>query len=289
MKKTLLSVLALMLCAVMVFSFAACGGKDDPETTSEPPVENSTEAPSGDETAAPTEAPSGDATVAPTEAPTAGKTDVAGPTEAKPIAKPADLAAGVKLYNEALAKAKCSSANVNRSLNSATIIGIPLDSFTNPKGGVSKMFAEGSGNTAAKLSALAAGDVASYTVAENGNTYVMTFKLKDSTKNNQTAKLGKGGFMYYFTLDEVEKVVMQIGHAIGGDYFDVQVYKDQSTFDLKNGVFTVTVDKTTGKMTAAKLSLVQNIVGKCNAPINGKKINATAKIEGKATVDFKVS
>lgn len=116
----------------------------------------------------------------------------------------------------------------------------------------------------------------------------MTFKLKDVAKNKQGTQLGKAGYMYFFTLDEVEKVVMRVGKAIGGDAFEVTMYKEKSTFDLKSGVLTVTVDKTTGKMTAAALTLTEQIAGVCMTGMTGP-VRVSADIVGSATVNFKVS
>ncbi|MBQ6932725.1 MAG: hypothetical protein IJN38_11410 [Clostridia bacterium] len=109
MKKVLTSVLALLMAAIMVLTFAACGGNDEPETTTEAPVADSTEA--VDATEAPSEAESteaaseaestelaseGESTEAASEAESVDAEDVVVPTEYADI---------VALYNEAAAKA----------------------------------------------------------------------------------------------------------------------------------------------------------------------------------------
>ena len=101
--------IALLLAAVLCLSFAACGGNDEPETTTEAPVADSTEA--VDATEAPSEAESteaaseaestelaseGESTEAASEAESVDAEDVVVPTEYADI---------VALYNEAAAKA----------------------------------------------------------------------------------------------------------------------------------------------------------------------------------------
>ncbi|MBQ3498137.1 MAG: hypothetical protein IJA87_03305 [Clostridia bacterium] len=116
MKKALFSVLALLLATAMVVSFAACGGNEEPETTTVPNVEaDATE--SGDIVEGDTTAAEGDTTVADettaADATTdvdatadANATTVAGETTtAAGTAIPQGPAAIVALYNEATAKA----------------------------------------------------------------------------------------------------------------------------------------------------------------------------------------
>jgi len=110
MKKALFSVLALLLATAMVVSFAACGGNEEPETTTVPNVEaDATE--SGDIVEGDTTAAEGDTTVADettaVDATTdANATTVAGETTtAAGTAIPQGPAAIVALYNEATAKA----------------------------------------------------------------------------------------------------------------------------------------------------------------------------------------
>ncbi len=116
MKKALFSVLALLLATAMVVSFAACGGNEEPETTTVPNVEaDATE--SGDIVEGDTTAAEGDTTVADettaVDAITdvdatadANATTVAGETTtAAGTAIPQGSAAIVALYNEATAKA----------------------------------------------------------------------------------------------------------------------------------------------------------------------------------------
>lgn len=114
MKKALFSVLAVLLAAAMVVSFAACGGNETPETTTVADVEaeattaadvaDETTAAEADTTVAEGDTTAVDATEAATDAEAttvAGETTTAGEAAVAPTAK-ADI---VALYNEASAKA----------------------------------------------------------------------------------------------------------------------------------------------------------------------------------------
>ncbi|MBR3755007.1 MAG: hypothetical protein IKK49_07950 [Clostridia bacterium] len=112
MKKVLTSVLALLMAAIMVLTFAACGGNDEPETTTEAPVAESTDAVDATEAATEdaTEAATEDATEAASEEATEAvdATEAASEaesTEAAEVVVPTDKAEIVALYNEATAKA----------------------------------------------------------------------------------------------------------------------------------------------------------------------------------------
>ncbi len=113
MKKVLFSVLAVLLAAAMVVSFAACGDNETPETTTVADAEadattagdvvDETTAAEADTTAAEGDTTAVDATEAATDA---DATAVEGETTtATDVAVPADKAAIVALYNEASAKA----------------------------------------------------------------------------------------------------------------------------------------------------------------------------------------
>ncbi len=113
MKKVLFSVLAVLLAAAMVVSFAACGDNETPETTTVADAEadattagdvvDETTAAEADTTAAEGDTTAVDATEAATDA---DATTVEGETTtATDVAVPADKAAIVALYNEASAKA----------------------------------------------------------------------------------------------------------------------------------------------------------------------------------------
>lgn len=286
MRKNLAKLIALMMALVLVFSFAACGGDKDeqPSDTTNEAVVNTedTVAPgeTGDtaasdgtsDTAAPGESKQDDAT---------NKTDPDTPAPGG-VAAPSDKAAGVKLFNDALGKVSSTTTYVDRKLTKcdATIVG-NLDKL----GPVSETFAKGSGNVNVKLSSLSAGDVKDYSYTTSGNNYVMTFKL--GTVNGSTnLKHGNGGYMYFLTMDEIATVVNQIGKQIGGNSFSIEMYKDQSSISLQGGTLTVTVDKTTGKMSKAVITFKEVIDGKCKAKVGPLPANITADLVGEGTVTF---
>lgn len=285
MRKNLAKLIALMMALVLVFSFAACGGNDEEPTTTSADNEVVTEdagtpGETGDtaasdgtsDTAAPGESKQDDAT---------NKTDPDTPAPGG-VAAPSDKAAGVKLFNDALGKVSSTTTYVDRKLTKcdATIVG-NLDKL----GPVSETFAKGSGNVNVKLSSLSAGDVKDYSYTTSGNNYVMTFKL--GTVNGSTnLKHGNGGYMYFLTMDEIATVVNQIGKQIGGNSFSIEMYKDQSSISLQGGTLTVTVDKTTGKMSKAVITFKEVIDGKCKAKVGPLPANITADLVGEGTVTF---
>lgn len=289
MRKNLAKIIALLMALVLVFSFAACGGDD------EKPTETNTE------NAAITE----DAGTSDDTADTAGSEDASADSQATAdsqneskeegtqggsttdgaIAKPTDKAAGVKVFNDALKKVSSTKTYVDRKLTKcdATVVG-NLDKL----GPVSETFAKGSGYVNVKLSSLSASDVSSYSVSDSGNNYVMTFKL-GTVSGGTNLKHGNGGYMYFLTMDEIASVVNQIGKQIGGDAFSIDMYKDKSTIDLQGGTLTVTVDKTTGKMSKAVLTFKEVIEGKCKAKVGPLPANITADLVGEGTVTFTLS
>ena len=290
MRKNLAKIIALLMALVLVFSFAACGGDEEPtETNTENgAVTEDAAAPGGDIDATGDTDASGDAsdTLASGETAAEGesKNDAnqdGSTSTGGAIAKPADKAAGVKLFNDALAKVSSTTTYVDRKLTKQdlTLIG-----DLNSLGPVSDSFAKGSGNVNVKLSSLSAGDVSSYSISESGNNYVMTFKL-NTVSGGQDLKHGKGGYMYFLTMDEVATVVNQIGKQIGGDSFEVNIKKDKSTIQLQGGQLVVTVDKTTGKMSKAVLDFTEVITGKCQTSLLGP-MTVTADLVGVGKVTF---
>lgn len=292
MRKNLAKIIALLMALVLVFSFAACGGDEEPtETNTENAavVDDSAAVP-GDDTDA-----TGD-TTASEDAQTPDETSADGESKADAnqgdststggaIAKPTDKAAGVKLFNDALAKVSSTTTYVDRKLTkqNLTIVG-----DLNSLGPVSETFAKGSGNVNVKLSSLSANDVSSYSISESGNNYVMTFKLNDlngGKGGSQNLKHGQGGYMYFLTMDEVSSVVNQIGKQIGGDSFEVNIKKADSEISLQGGQLVVTVDKTTGKMSKAVLDFTEVITGKCQTSLLGP-ITVTADLVGVGKVTF---
>ncbi len=288
MRKNLAKLIALMMALVLVFSFAACGGNDEEPTTTSADNEVVTEdagtpgeigdTSASDETGDTAASGETDNTAAPGET---GKTDTDTPAPGG-VAAPSDKAAGVKLFNDALGKVSSTTTYVDRKLTKcdATIVG-NLDKL----GPVSETFAKGSGNVNVKLSSLSAGDVKDYSYTTSGNNYVMTFKL--GTVNGSTnLKHGNGGYMYFLTMDEIATVVNQIGKQIGGNSFSIEMYKDQSSISLQGGTLTVTVDKTTGKMSKAVITFKEVIDGKCKAKVGPLPANITADLVGEGTVTF---
>lgn len=291
MKKNLAKLIALMMALVLVFSFAACGGNDEDPTESDTANEavvntedTATPDATGDTAASDETGDTAASGESKQEADSTGKNDDTPSTSG--VAAPSDKAAGVKLYNDALGKVSSTKTYVDRKLTKcdATVVG-NLDNLTD--GAVSKKFAEGSGYVNVKLSSLSAGDVKDYSYTTNGNNYVMTFKL-NTVSGSTNLKHGNGGYMYFLTMDEVAGVVNDIGKAIGGSAFSIEMYKDKSSIDLQSGTLTVTVDKTTGKMSKAVLAFTEVIEGKCKAKVGPLPASITADLVGQGTVSFEL-
>lgn len=294
MRKNLAKLIALMMALVLVFSFAACGGDKDeqPSDTTNEAVVNTEDTATPGETGDTAASDGTSDTAAPGESKqddTTNKTDTDTPAPGG-IVLPNNAASGVKLYNDALAKVSSTKATVNRDLNYARVEKgiIKIDLFS--LGDVRGLFKKGGGNlSGAKLSALSAGDVADFSSKQVGNSYELKFTLK-TVKCDQTAKFGKGGYMYFITMDEIANIVKQIGDELSGGSIAIKVYKDKSSFNLEKGVFTVNIDKNTGKLTSATLSFTETIDGRCNAPISGPfAIDADAAVQGYGTVKYTLS
>ena len=119
MKKVLTSVLALLMAAIMVLTFAACGGNDEPETTTQAPVAestedvNATEAPEVESTEAASDVES---TEPASEAESTEAASEAESTEATEVVVPTDKAEIVALYNEATAYAKTAKPGFSKTV-----------------------------------------------------------------------------------------------------------------------------------------------------------------------------
>lgn len=268
--------LALLMALALVFSLAACGPNNEEPTednsgnnasdSSTPSESDST--PSESDSASDSASDSGEDSKAPSNE---------GPNE---LALPKDAAAGVKLYNDAVAKIASQSTNVKRELTKTDSSVGDLNTF----GDVSGKFAAGSGPVNVKLANLNAADVKSFSSSENGDNYVLTFNLKTKTGGAEL-KHGNGGYMYFLTMDEVGAVVTDIGKAIGGDGFKIEINAKKSSLTL-DGNLVVTINKTTGKISTAVLSLTEAINGSCKAL---GAIPVKADLIGKATVTFTAS
>lgn len=291
MRKNLAKLIALMMALVLVFSFAACGGDKDEQpsdTTNE--VVNTEDAVTPDETGDTTgseDASANDSQAASdsqaADSNNAG-TQGGSTSTSTAIAQPKTTAEGVKVFNDALAKVSGTKTTVKRELTKAKVSILDLNDITN--GGASKSFAAGSGTVNVKLSSLNASSVSSFDCTTSGNNYVMTFNLKE-TSGGASMKHGQGGYMYFLTMSEISDVVMQIGHELGGEGFNVDINTAKTTLTLTGGKLVVTVNKDTGKMSSAVLSFTENIDGKCTTSLLPG--NLSADLVGKGTVTFTLS
>lgn len=307
MKSKLTKLISLAMALTLVASLAACGTNNEEETTTGADV--TTEAVAGETSAEETVA--GETEAESTEVATEIVTDKDGNTQvvtekpadkpAKPgdkttkpadkpatpgapsIAKPANAAEGVKLYNDALGKISSTKATINRKLTKGYLV--ELKKNLDDLGDVSGEFAKGSGPINSKLSALNAGDVASFSVSENGANYVMTFNLKTKSGSAPSLKHGMGGYMYFLDVNEIMGVVSSIGNTVSGGKIKITMQPDKSSIELTGGKLVVTVNKTTGKMSSANLHFTENINGKCKTNLTGP-IAVSAQLTGVGDVKY---
>ncbi len=140
--KTMKKILALLLAFAMLFAFAACGGNEEPETTTAP-VADATDAPAVDDPA--TDAPAVDAPSA--DAPAVDDPSAADPSAADPSAPAAPAgemtaAQFVAFYNAESAKAAKGSYKYNRTCS--YVNPIDVGNMTNALNKVIKMVDENS-------------------------------------------------------------------------------------------------------------------------------------------------
>lgn len=263
MRKNLAKLIALMMALVLVFSFAACGGDKDeqPSDTTNEAVVNTEDTAAPGETGDTAASDGTSDTAAPGESKqddTTKKTDTDTPAPGG-VTVPATKEDAVKLYNDALKKVSSTSAKIDRKLTKTDSSVGDLNNL----GPVSEKFAAGSGSINSKLSSLSASYVQNYSKSESGNNIVMTFTLKTVNGGAELAH-GKGGYMYFLTMDEINTVVKDIGNSIQ-EGFKIEIRKDKSSISLQGGKLVVTVDKTTGKMSSAVLDFTEVIDGNCKA------------------------
>lgn len=271
MNKKIAKLLALGMSIALVFSLAACGDTtetpDEPETTTEEVI--TTEAP-----AVPATGESVSETgEQPTQAP--------GETQAAGITNPgSDVNAAVALYNDAIAKAGFSTANVKRTWGGSkvTVVGDLADLDDR----VVSMFEEAATESVTPGS-ISAGDIASVSSEDNGNSIVMTFTLKDASLG-ENAAIGDSSYPYFITFDSGNTLVQNIANAITGGALTIELKKEGTTISLSGGSITATVDKASGTMTALSCSVSEQIDSRAKA--SGIPGSLSAMVKGSATVSF---
>lgn len=265
MRKPVQKIVALCCVGAMALCFASCkpDAPADATTTSAPATTEAT-----------TQAGETQATEAPVTTPGA-------PAPAPGNTKPADKTAGVKLYNDALAKATKVSATVTRMMNKGEAAGL---ANLMELGVPAEFNQENVPLDGAKLSQLDANSVASMDCVEQGDNYVMTFML-NSLETDATAAPGNGGYMYLLDYNTINTLIDTIGKKLGGDSFKLTVDEATAKLTMSQGKLVVTVNKTTGAMSSAVLSFVQDV----NAKVKFLGLPVKAEIQGQGTVNYTVA
>ncbi|MBR2957447.1 MAG: hypothetical protein IKC20_04280 [Clostridia bacterium] len=265
--------IALLLAAVLCLSFAACGGNDEPETTTEAPVADSTEA--VDATEAPSEVESTEAasevesTEAATEEATEEATEAVSEEETEAAAKkPEGTAAIVEYFNTAVNKVKTDAKSVKQ--NHVTNYLAKSPTLPSAIGGIYKILGEdkwldgmlvdnshGSATyTGADIDAkfpvegeswaskLTAADVKSATCTEKDGVYTITVVAKADAKSD-SVKHGQGHCPKAFNVvlpGVINDNIPGIATGIVG----------LSTVDYPMGKAVITVDAETGNVKTAE-------------------------------------
>lgn len=270
MKKKIAKLLALGMSIALVFSLAACAddtNPDVPETTTEQVTTTEPQAePATGESESVSESESGEQ---PSDAP-----------EAQGITNPgSDVNAAVALYNDAIAKAGFSTANVQRTWGGSqvTLVG----DLANVDSKVVPMFEEAA-KESVKPGSISAGDIASVSSTDNGDSITMNFTLKDASLG-ENAALGDASYPYFITFDSGNTLVQNIAGAIT-DLISIELKKEGTTIALSGGSITATVDKASGTMTALSCSVSEQIDS--HAKVTGLPGSLAAMVKGSATVSF---
>lgn len=238
MKKVLTSVLALLMAAMMVLTFAACGGNDEPETTTEASVAESTDA--VDATEAPSEVEStepaseAESTEAASEAESTEAASEAESTEAAEVVVPTEKADIVALYNEATAKAKSAKPGFKKTVTTALndlkmgalasidLVRETVGDFLG-EGTETVTVAKGKASDAILKSTLTTADVTSATckLSADGKYYEVTIDVK-AEKNPLKNKSALNKFTNdYKDINEMRAGLEEAGAAV--ETIDIQV------------------------------------------------------------------
>ena len=280
MKKVLTSVLALLMAAIMVLTFAACGGNDEPETTTQAPVAESTDA--VDATEAPSEAESTEAASEAESTEPASDADIteaaseAESTEATEVVVPTEKADIVALYNEATAKAVSAKPGfkktVTTKLNDLQMgalakIDLVRDTVGDflGEGTETVSVAKGKASKDIVKSTLSAADVTAATckLSADGKYYEVTITVKNE-KNPIKGKSALNKFTNdYKDINEMRDGLVDAGAAVETIDITVKTAKIKAKIAVDTKAFTAidyTIDSdaylTNVKYTIAKVKVV---------------------------------
>lgn len=284
MKTKLTRLMSLLMAAAVVLSLAACGGKgDEPDTSgaaqgNAAPNASDTVAPADDESTEPSESGTNTDSTKPTDK-ADDSTKPSDKTEATDPKKPADkpqkpddnaskapsgVNGIVSYYNAAVKKISKVSGTTSRNLTSGRASDIPSfivkDGFLDLTEKDTKKVIDQTNialnSSRAKLQALSASDVSNAACKESGNNYVLTISLKNKSGTDDNIKLGAGGYMYFADMEDLKTAVIAVGGVLG---VPGELSVKTATMNLSNGKLEVTVNKSTGKISKATLSLKEDI------------------------------
>lgn len=268
MRKATKKIIAGACAVVMMAScFAACSGNTEDNTTTAAP--DSSSSVQAEESSSESQAASGES-----QAPSSNG-----------VTKPADKAAAVKVFNDAVAKTPVKKADMQRKWVSGKVKVVNLDLATVDKN-IPTMFEEGSGalsGDAAKLKNLSANDVKSFTASETATDVKVTINLNDATLNSK-ATAGTKGYQYFITYKDATQIAMTIGTKLGGEGFTLAFDEASVKLELSAGKIEVTIDKATGKFKSVKYTMAETVSGKVET--SALPVKAPAEIKGTGTVTY---
>lgn len=279
MKTKFTKLFSLLTAAALVLSLAACSGAGNDDTTA---AAEGSAAPDASETLAPAnDAPTGmsesatNTDASDTGVSNAGSTAQNESTQentTKPTGKPDDNASKapsgvneiVGYYNAAVKKIAKTSGTTSRDLTSGRASDIPsfivkagyLDLTEKDKKNVIDQKNVALDSSRAKLRELSTSDVSGASCKETGNNYVLTISLRKHSGADDKINLGDGGYMYFADLADIKNAVIAVGGVLG---VPGKLSVKTATITLSNGQLSVTVNKSTGKISKATLSLKEDI------------------------------
>ena len=280
MKKLLVCLLALSL----IFALAACGDTGGGETAAA--GETTTDAAITESTAMETETTEPETTTEEITADAATTETAAGETAAQGDAPavPADTAGIVAYYNAALGKTRMQRVSYKRTMMkiaARAAFGILNEQNLQDDPGVQELGNVDETKTApSDLVALQAGWVTEAGSSVSGNAATLTIRLKERAMDqNDTAfnpKPGTNGYVSTVDKPTAEQLVIDSAMALSGGILS-RVDVTRTVFGLSGGVYTVTVDTSTGKIKNVRFSVTQSAEGdaKCRVSIVPLSVSAS--------------
>ena len=178
-----------------------------------------------------------------TEAPTTAAPTTEPPTTAAPTTEaPADA---LTLYNQAAASASFASASYSATMTDIVFSSSLIERFFD-KNEAMNTCAVANASVPETLAQITAADCISAEMTDNGTQYTVTLKL-NAVELSIGAVPPQNGYPFFMDAAAVEAQVSKVN--------DKLEYKNDGSISLSGGTLTAAIDKATGKMISATLTL----------------------------------